>query len=105
MIRFDPPASSAIGRPEGIEYHDHRALLTPESSLLFDTDGVTDATNDSGEQFGAARLLTEAARLVQATPAGLVAAVTESVDTFTQASEQYDDITLLALSLGPTNNS
>lgn len=94
----------ALGLCRGVEYQNHRALLKPDSSLLIYTDGVTDATNAGGGQFGADRLLAEASRLVHRTPAALVAGVTKCVDNFTQASEQHDDITLLALTFGPTAN-
>lgn len=68
--------------------------LAPGDALLLYTDGVTEALNDEGEEFGETRLL-QAARQHRELPLPeLLAAVAEQVRRFSP-HEQSDDITLI----------
>ena len=70
-------------------------LLEPGDLLVAYTDGVTEAMNARGEQFGEERLLA----VVQEAGAGSAEAVKEAIldalEEFTRGAEQSDDITLL----------
>lgn len=85
-----------IGAIENVEYTVHTFDLLADETLFLYTDGVTDAINSQGERFETARLLsilkspTNSAR-------ELCDNVISSVHDFTQQTEQFDDITLLAL--------
>lgn len=90
------------GIPLGIEpahaYASSETTLQPGDALLMYTDGITDARNRLGEDFGEERLL----ELVQRLPDRLTAdeiiqVVADEVSRFTDGAEQIDDITLLAL--------
>jgi serine phosphatase RsbU (regulator of sigma subunit) len=71
--------------------------LVPGDTMLFYTDGLTEARNPAREEFGEARLT----RLVQEAPVGhadsFVRAITDCIDGFTGAEPRQDDITLVAL--------
>ncbi len=62
------------------------------------TDGVTEAMNESGELYGAARLRSALSGLPESvTPPGLLAAVRADVGRFVGAAEPSDDLTLLCV--------
>ena len=70
-------------------------VLAPGDAVLLYTDGVTEAMNGEGEQFGEARLLEAARRHRELSSEELLAALTEQVRQFSP-HEQGDDITLIA---------
>jgi serine phosphatase RsbU (regulator of sigma subunit) len=72
---------------------DERRLL-PGDTLALYTDGVTEAFNDAGEEFGEQRLI-EALRRHRGQPSqNMLASIVDEVRRFS-APEQYDDITLI----------
>jgi sigma-B regulation protein RsbU (phosphoserine phosphatase) len=79
-------------------YPQAETTLLPGDALLLYTDGITDARNLEGEDFGEERLVRLAERLPRALTADeLVHAVADEVSRFTAGAEQADDITLVAL--------
>jgi len=91
----------ATGIPIGIEgetgYRCAEIVLAPGDTLFMFSDGITEAFDAAGTEFGTARLeaALEAARGGSAT--GLVREVLEATAAFTAGAEQSDDITCLAL--------
>jgi serine phosphatase RsbU (regulator of sigma subunit)/catechol 2,3-dioxygenase-like lactoylglutathione lyase family enzyme len=69
--------------------------LAPGDSILLYTDGVTEALNSQGEQFGEERLLQAARQHRDLSPPQLLTAVSDQARAFSP-HEQLDDITLLA---------
>lgn len=70
-------------------------LLEPGDTLLLYSDGITEATDEAGEEFGEARLL-EAVRRHRAEGApDLIAGILRAVRGFSRG-DQVDDMTLLA---------
>jgi serine phosphatase RsbU (regulator of sigma subunit) len=65
--------------------------------LIQFTDGVNEAQNSSGEQFGMKRLLKLIENSCQEPPENMVAKVQKEVEEFTGVSEQFDDITFLVM--------
>jgi sigma-B regulation protein RsbU (phosphoserine phosphatase) len=65
--------------------------------LILFSDGVTEAFNSEGEEFGETRLLTCVAADWHLYPAGLVASVLNEVRQFRGETEQSDDATLMVL--------
>lgn len=69
--------------------------LAPGDMLVLYTDGVTEATNADGEEFGESRLL-QTLRSRSELPVGpLLQAVVDAVQRFSSGSDQQDDITLV----------
>ena len=62
--------------------------------MLF-SDGVTEAQDEAGEEFGEARLLEVLRDGVGATVGDLVAGVFAAIDAFAGGAPQFDDITML----------
>jgi sigma-B regulation protein RsbU (phosphoserine phosphatase) len=65
--------------------------------LLFYTDGVNEATNDAGHEFGMKRLKKTFLKSARLGAEAAVSAVQEDLATFSGEARQMDDITLLAL--------
>jgi PAS domain S-box-containing protein len=88
-----------IGIIEDIDIGELAFALLPGDFILLYSDGVTEATNSSGELFGTERLVQHFERLVtQLTDAQNVAsALVNEVRTFSGSQILSDDLTLLAL--------
>jgi phosphoserine phosphatase RsbU/P len=69
-------------------------LLEAGDTLALYTDGITEAFNESGEEFAEARLIEALRRHRGLSSQDLLAAVVDEVQRFS-AHEQYDDITLV----------
>ncbi len=74
--------------------------LEPGDTLLLYTDGVTEALNTSGVEFGEERLVQLAGELARKGPKTLAAGICEAVEEHAAGAPQYDDITLVALRAG-----
>jgi PAS domain S-box-containing protein len=90
------------GRPLGVEddvvYTEVPLDLSCGSTLVLYTDGVTEARDDAGVQFGEDRLVDILARHPFVTAAGAVAAVHAAVDDHLRGSRHgVDDLAVLAL--------
>src|SRR5262249_51705083 len=68
--------------------------LTPGDALLLYTDGVTEAVNSDGEEFGEERLLEAARQSGELSLPALLAALADQAGKFSP-HEQADDITLI----------
>ena len=81
----------------GHGYKEARVALLPGDLLFFYTDGLVEAENDRGEQFGAERveaiLIEEHARGIDA----VLERIERDVNTFRGATEPLDDATLMAM--------
>lgn len=86
-----------FGVAEGVRYRIAETQLRPGDALFLFSDGITEAFNPAGEEFGDKRLeaTLEAARGNDAT--SLIKAVLAATTNFAAGAEQSDDITLLAL--------
>jgi phosphoserine phosphatase RsbU/P len=65
--------------------------------LVIFTDGVIEAMNARGEEYGEARLLPVLASGATATPDQMLLRIMDDVDRFAGAAPQHDDITCLLL--------
>jgi sigma-B regulation protein RsbU (phosphoserine phosphatase) len=68
--------------------------------LLLYSDGVTDAVDAGGEEYGMDRLMEMLARSGKAGMGVLIDGIFDSIDHFSSGEAQHDDITLLALRRG-----
>ncbi len=93
----------AGGLPLGIKpdasFESGQIALERGDLLAILTDGVTEAENEAGEEFGEARLLSLFARPAQASAAAALKEIMSAVDAFVGAARQHDDITALTLLL------
>ena len=83
--------------PPGLPYGETGAALEPGDALLLFSDGVTDAQNAEGDEFGEARLHA-LLREIAGRPAGaIIERVFEAVESFVAGHPQFDDMTMLVV--------
>ncbi len=86
-----------LGVVEEAAYKSHKLDLQADPVTFFCfTDGVMEAMNTDGSQYGMDRLLTALAEAADKPPGPLVKHIRKSVSTFVGSAPQSDDITILA---------
>ncbi len=90
------PTGAAIGLLEDFQITVHTIPLLAGDTLLFYTDGITEAVNASTEQFGSTRLAQLVNKYATLSADDLVKAVIQAVNEFTANSSPADDTTVLA---------
>ena len=87
----------AMGIMENSSYQDHLIRISDGDIVLLYTDGVTDATDSTGQSFGLDRLsrLLSGARV--ASSEELLHCLQEQIEAFVAGAKQFDDLTLVAL--------
>jgi sigma-B regulation protein RsbU (phosphoserine phosphatase) len=93
IASLDAKARLPLGILEDETYEDATIELRPGDQILFYTDGITEAQNDAGDQFGQERLDGVLGRCRGA--AGIIDDVLEAVERFTGGRPADDDRTLL----------
>ena len=71
--------------------------LKPQTSILFYSDGITEAMNEKNELFGEERLLNSFNRVSDKTSQQIIESIISDVKNFTSPAEQNDDITVVAV--------
>jgi serine phosphatase RsbU (regulator of sigma subunit) len=93
-----------LGLMPGMSYEEKETVLVPGESVLFYTDGLTEAHNPQGEMFGTPRLR----GLLSERPLSgkdLCTTLMEELESFTgEGWEQEDDITLLTFQRSATRS-
>ncbi len=93
-----------LGLMPGMNYEEHETILTVGESVLFYTDGLTEAHNSQGEMFGTPRLRGLLSDRFESRM-DLSAAIVKELRRFTgEGWEQEDDITLLTLQRSATRS-
>jgi len=75
----------------------HRLTLAHGDTLLLYTDGLTEARNRAGTEYGLHRIRALAARHTGIESAGLISECLDDLMTFREGLKQADDLTLLAV--------
>ena len=86
-----------VGGMEGICYKDYELQLEPGSKLFVYTDGLVEATNADGEQFGMRRAVEVLNRARELSPEEIIEEVDAAVDAFVGEAEQFDDLTMMCV--------
>jgi len=77
---------------EGTRYETLTMRLSPGDSVLFCTDGITDAFDDKVEQFGLERLQELCRDQRHLSPTNLLDQIFSAVELFSRGREQHDDM-------------
>ena len=89
------------GLPIGISadaaYQSGNVVLTPGDWLVIFTDGVVEAVNTRGDEYGEQRLLATVASGSNATPAEMIRRIMTDLEGFVGNTPQHDDVTCLLL--------
>jgi sigma-B regulation protein RsbU (phosphoserine phosphatase) len=86
---------TALGLEPGLTFTSTELSLAPSDTLLFYTDGVTEAFNSQGECYTTSRLLDGLYPLSRKSPEALATALLAQVETFAGVARQSDDIAIL----------
>jgi len=78
-------------------------LMAGDKVLLF-TDGVTDAINNEGEEFGSERLARHVRSLGADTPSAVVTHIENVLSEFVHGAPRNDDVTILVIERRPTKS-
>ena len=105
--RLERPVATgpALAMMEGARTRAATVALAPGDRLFLFSDGLTDAFNPAGEGFGEARLEASARAAIAAAPdlsaAAFLTGLLDTVTGWADSAPQFDDMTALAVTLGP----
>ena len=88
-----------LGMIDGMPFPEASAELRAGSRLLLYTDGITEAENRAGEQFGAERLEAAISGPGRPEPGGALDAIIAAVVRFRGTARQSDDMTMMLVSV------
>ena len=86
-----------LGLFAGAQYEAETIKLQPDDHLVLFTDGVIEALNTAGEEFGMERLTALLQANAQSTTPQILARLQEAVLSFSADAPQHDDITMMVL--------
>jgi sigma-B regulation protein RsbU (phosphoserine phosphatase) len=95
------PGGLVAGIMPGTAVPSQSLALQPGDTLVFYTDGVTEAFNAAGQQFGEGRLVEELAKVAGRSASETVAATLDAVRRHAGEHPQSDDITIVAVRYAP----
>ncbi len=95
-VKLTETGNPPVGMVE-CDYTSEQGVVAPGGALVICTDGVCEAQNPSGEQFGEDRLRAALSGAPSQDAPTLVHRVTTAVDAFCHPLPQQDDLTVLAL--------
>ncbi|WP_332450387.1 SpoIIE family protein phosphatase [Methanoculleus sp.] len=90
----------ALGIFDDIELELVELRLNPGDTVVFYTDGVTEATNERDEEYGMERLTALIPGLLDRGAREMIDAIVRDVNVFAGDRPQFDDITLVVLKVG-----
>ncbi len=96
LMRLDAKGI-ALGAIEDIELEERKIILDGGDTVVFYTDGVTEAINKSMEQFGEERLITTIKTNHELSANDMIEKIKGEVLAFCGDEPQFDDITLMVL--------
>jgi hypothetical protein len=88
-----------LGIRAGAAYQSAQVTLQAGDWLVIFTDGLVEALNDAGEEYGEPRLLEELRTGAGSTPDELLLRILSEVDAFVGATPQHDDITCMLVKI------
>jgi len=83
--------------PPGLPYETTLVQIQAGDCLILCSDGVADAQNEAGDEFGEARLTAIVREAREQPSAEIVSKVITAIDRFAGSAPQFDDVTLMVL--------
>jgi serine phosphatase RsbU (regulator of sigma subunit) len=87
----------ALGVLEEVKISQKEVKLHPGDTVIFYTDGVTEAMNEDFDEFGMDRLNMVGKNMRKHSAAEIVNAITQAVDDHAGDTSQFDDVTLVVM--------
>lgn len=84
-----------LGGLKKAKYHENTFVMEPGDRLFVYTDGIPEATNESGERYGMDRVTQVLDQHTLEDPELVLTAVHEDVNRFVGKADQFDDLTML----------
>ena len=95
IVSWEIPRRPPLGLIPGTEYPVVTHKIERGDKILFYTDGLTEALNARGEEFGLEQLTDVFGKVIDQNPAGISKVIKEAVDRFRAGHEISDDFTML----------
>lgn len=103
-VKMLPDGDLPVGLLPNVRYQEFQVDLAKGAVIVVYTDGVTDAQNTEGEEFGEARLIECCNSLPEGADAQTIGRLlSDSVKRWTAEVEQFDDTTMIVLSVEKCN--
>jgi len=87
----------ALGVLENVKIGQKQVKLAPGDTVVFYTDGVSEAMNEDYDEFGMERLCMVIKDARRGTAAEIVQTITQAIDDHSGETAQFDDITMVVL--------
>lgn len=84
----------------GVTYETSKLILEPNDSVLFFTDGISDAFDTKGESFGIERLQAICETQLRGSPMELLSQIFSAVERFAHGRSQHDDMAAAVFQYG-----
>jgi sigma-B regulation protein RsbU (phosphoserine phosphatase) len=89
--------ATALGLMEDVEYPDVSFTLDSDTTIIMYTDGISEAHDTNNEQYGDEQLIELVSSVDVNDIQNTGTTIIDSVDDFSQGTEQFDDITLMII--------
>ena len=100
-VRNEAATGIPLGIFHGAQFQTRRITVAPGETLFVFTDGITEARNASGQEYGFQRLQKIVSRFPVTAPDALIRHCLHDLADFTGRTKQADDLTLLAVRREP----
>jgi len=95
--RFDERGGVPLGMFRDTRYYEHYLTIAPGELLVLYTDGVTEAANRAGEEYGVERLVEAVRRGRHSTARELIGSIHQEITAWTDGLGATDDVTFFVL--------
>lgn len=99
-VRSLSASGPALGLIESAVFGSHSMKLTPGTMFVAYTDGVSEARNAAGDEFGEARLIDVVESCRAETAAQICSRVLDAIRDFRGAEQDQDDVTIMVVKKG-----
>lgn len=102
VTAIDNPEGTVIGLFEGEKYVNKTVQLNTGDTLFMYTDGVTEVINEEGKFYGTEKLESQLEEFIGHSAVNIVDNLYTALTEFSGNAEQFDDITMLSLTIKDT---
>jgi len=96
-VKLPRTAGMALGVVDDAEFSEHRIHIAPGERVFLYSDGITEAFNEQGREFGDAALATALIAVADHSPGAIIQYLVDTVKNFEGDAPQSDDLTSIAL--------
>ena len=101
LVPCDHHADVVLGVLDGFQYQSATLQLPPDSTICIFSDGVTEAFNEAGEEYGERRLISYIRKSGSESARAICDGLLDELKQFRGDAEQSDDITAVVIKTNP----